>query len=199
MMMPKPKAALVVVSPSTDLAQQWATRITRLCGEGMAKWIQVGAELIAAKKPLDHGGWGRMFKGHPQQVAAPLPLSRATAFRLMSIAQHGVLSNVAHAQQLPPSWTTLGELASLDESLVSRALADGRIHPEMKRTEATQLRQGSSSRKQKPAPWTLEAALSRLARALERELRHARGKDRWRIGEFLRQQAHFLKQPQDEV
>lgn len=117
----------------TDLAQQWATRINRHGGDAVAAVLAMGADLIAAKKQLQHGGWERMFAGHRESVSEPLRFSVSTAKRLMLIAAHPVLTNRAHVHALPSSWGTLYELTKVDKKILTAALAEGRITPSMER------------------------------------------------------------------
>ena len=50
---------------------------------------------MKAKADLPHGEWGLLFEREL------VPFGRTTAARLMAIAEHPVLSNVAHVQHLP--------------------------------------------------------------------------------------------------
>ena len=92
-----------VVAP--DLAQppQWATRINRQMGEAVEAILATGRALAEAKKALKHGGWERLFAGHPEAVREPVGLSVSTAKRMMFVAENKVISNRAHGHALPPS------------------------------------------------------------------------------------------------
>jgi hypothetical protein len=50
---------------------------------------------------------------HPT-VQTELPFGRNAAHRYKSIAEHEILSNMAHAPLLPPSWMTLYELTKIN-------------------------------------------------------------------------------------
>jgi hypothetical protein len=52
------------------------------------------------------------------------------------IAKHPVLSKATHVSCLPPEWGTLYELTKLDDAILERALAEGRIHPDLQRDVA---------------------------------------------------------------
>ena len=45
--------------------------------------------------------------------------------RLMQIARNPVLTNIAHARLLPPSWYTVFELSRLPDQMLLDALRDG--------------------------------------------------------------------------
>jgi len=108
-------------------AEQWADQICTQLGKSIESIIDVGRLLSKAKAGLTHGEWGRIFN---QKL---VPFSQNTAGRLMAIANHPVLANSAQMQNLPPSWGTLYDLATLPEPTLKHALSDGLITPEMTR------------------------------------------------------------------
>ena len=69
-----------------------------------------------------------------------MPFSAATAEQLIAIARHPILANPDHAQNLPPSWTTLYRLSRLSEREVEAGIASGAIHAGMQRKDAMALR-----------------------------------------------------------
>jgi hypothetical protein len=152
------------------LPQQWATRINRHVVTVVEGIVATGRDLIAAKKQLGHGGgWVQMFPGRSDSVAEPVRFSIRTADRFMAIANHALLSNSTHASNLPPSWMTLYELAkTVPEETVRKALADGRIHPDMQRREVAQLR-GKKPRPTLPTPRGEESERARR-RELARQI-----------------------------
>ncbi len=115
-------------------AEQWADRICVQLGESVESIIEVGRLLVKAKSDLAHGEWGRMFEDEL------VPFSRQTAFRLMAVAEHPQLSNVAHGQHLPPSWRTLYELTKVEPKRLTAAFKDGLITPDMPRKAVAALR-----------------------------------------------------------
>ncbi len=60
-----------------------------------------------------------------------LPFKIGTAQRLMLIAADQRLRNAALGPYLPPHWRALYELTKWDDKSLTRALGEGRIHPEM--------------------------------------------------------------------
>jgi hypothetical protein len=84
--------------------------------------LETGKQLIAAKAALPHGQFSYLIYNE-------LPFSDSTVDRLMVIARHPVLSNSAHARNLPNHWTTLAELSRLPPKKVAAYIKDGTISP----------------------------------------------------------------------
>ena len=61
--------------------------------------------------------------------------SRQTAFRLIMIARHHVISDVTHVQRLPPHWGTLYELTKIPAHELEAHLKNGRITPWMQQSD----------------------------------------------------------------
>jgi hypothetical protein len=112
--------------------------------------IEVGKLLMQAKRLCDHGEFLRLFYGHENAVTDPVPFAAETAQRLMAIAENKVLSNAAHAQHLPQSWTTLYELTKLDDETLNAGIKSGEINPEMTRAEASALRSDPVKKPEQP-------------------------------------------------
>jgi len=118
--------------------QEWATMVNR---EWMKKkgYISAGARLAVAKRVVPHGQWGQLFKKDPQAVARPLLMSDRTAERLIRLARHPTLkelvANPSHGSNLPPSWRTLAELASLHPKVLEWLLAEGHLHAKTTRKQ----------------------------------------------------------------
>jgi hypothetical protein len=191
--------ALKVVQPiptqlmKADLPQQWANKINGHLKTSVESILAMGRDLIAAKKQLGHGKWRTMFAGRPDSVPEPLRFGRTTAHYLMNIANNRILSNVQHAEHLPPSWYTLSQLATIEEARLEQAITDGEVTPEMSRKDVKKLRPAKA-----PQGWNLDGARFRLNRAIDRELQHCKNKkDRYEIGALLRQRAHYLRPPSE--
>ncbi len=127
-------------------AEQWAARISTQLGKTVESIIEVGRLLVKAKADLAHGEWGRLFDKEL------LPFSRETAFRLMKVSQHQILSNVTHAQHLPPRWDSLYELTKVEPKRLTAAFKDGTITPDMKRRDVKALLPHRPARDRRPAP-----------------------------------------------
>jgi hypothetical protein len=125
---------------ATGELERWAGEINERLSRAVGEVIDAGRLLLEAKARLRHGDWARLFQGHPDAVPNAVPVSVNTAQRLMAIARHPILSNPAHAQRLPRSWTTLYELTKIDGPTLREGLAEGRIHPGLDRRHAAALR-----------------------------------------------------------
>jgi hypothetical protein len=121
-------------------AQDYADVVIRCLEFAAEHVLKAGDTLIKAKAKLDHGEWLRMFRGHPQAVARPIPFTARTGQMLMKIAAHPILSDANHGSYLPRSWRTLYELTKWPEPLLEKAIAEGQIHAGMERQKVLQLR-----------------------------------------------------------
>ena len=134
--------SVLMKSPRTE---QWATRIRAQLGKSVESIIEIGRLLLKAKNDLVHGEWGRLFEDEL------VPFGRQTAFRLMAIADHPQLSNVAHAQHFPPAWYTLYELTKVPSPILKNAFRDGVITPDMPRKAVQELVVRLGKRDERPA------------------------------------------------
>jgi hypothetical protein len=57
------------------------------------------------------------------------PFTATTAERLMAIGRNSNIANRAHAQHLPPSWTTLYEPTELPDEVLEQKIVQGTINP----------------------------------------------------------------------
>src|SRR5262245_41356896 len=99
---------------------EFAARIRGRAEKDVESYVATGKDLVAAKKALPHGEFESM-------VREDLGWDPSTARRFMDIAKHPVLSNRAHVHDLPTKWSTLAALAKVEQSVLEKALADGRI------------------------------------------------------------------------
>jgi hypothetical protein len=99
--------------------------------KGADTFFQTGRYLIEAKAELDRDQYGALIK-------LRLAFDQSVAKKLICVASNPLLG--AHVHQLPPCWSTLYELTKLGDDVLKAALADGAIHPGMKRKEAVALR-----------------------------------------------------------
>src|SRR5262245_41856504 len=148
----------------------WASRINAQLGMAVEAIISTGRELIAAKAALKHGEWERMFASHPNAIANPLRFSVRTAQKLVTIAEHPLLSNASNWTGLPPKWTTLYQLSKLPVALLEHALAEGDITPDFEATDVRELAGKARDPGAKDKPATQAAALSALDRDIERHM-----------------------------
>jgi hypothetical protein len=118
---------------NSDPIEVWKDRITAAWQKGVASIVETGKLLVEAKAQVDHGEWTRL-------IESELPFDRTTAFRLITIAQHPIVSNVANWQHLPTSWRTLYELTKVDQKLLSEKLESGEINAKTDGKSAKALR-----------------------------------------------------------
>jgi hypothetical protein len=129
----------VVILPEMSL-QGLADQITEASGEAVEKILLIGRLFLAANKAKRHGGWGRMFKGHPQAIERPVRYSVTKAKMYMKVAQHPTLSNRNLGYDLPPSLSALYQLTFIPEPLLSQLIAEGIITPDITKAGAIALR-----------------------------------------------------------
>lgn len=137
---------LPLVDPSA-----WAKRILDSWRDAVAGIVRTGQLLAEAKAALPHGEFTAM-------VREQLPFTPRTAQRLMRIGAHPVLADPTHGSLLPVSWRTLDELAKLPEPVLRRALADGRVRPDMRRDEAHALRPEPKAASREPMPFPAQGS-----------------------------------------
>lgn len=140
-------------APAPLSVEEWATRIRENRTGSVQAIVTVGRDLIEAKATLHHGEFEPMVRS--------IPMNPRSAQRYMRIAKHPVLSDATHASLLPPSWSTLAELARVDPKRVKKAIGDGIVHPEMDRHMVLVLarqKRGQSRRRPADAPKRNEEA-----------------------------------------
>jgi hypothetical protein len=120
-----------VLDPRTP--DEWAQVIRADLARAVEGIIAAGLHLIEAKALFAHGEW-------LPWIEQSLPITPRTVQRLMEIAQHAVLSNATLTSYLPPNWSTLYELVPIPAPQLERAITDGEVHPELKQSEARDLR-----------------------------------------------------------
>lgn len=91
--------------------------------------LYIGQTLIEAKETLGTAAWLAM-------VETELGWKRSSAYTLIRLARHPVLSASNNIGRLPASWGTLELLARLDPQDVERGIETGTINPGMTRHEA---------------------------------------------------------------
>jgi hypothetical protein len=128
-------------APPVRTLEDWADYIGEAHRKEVEAIILKGRRLLEANEALPYGDWEKLFKGHPNAVANPIPFSVATAKMYMAICTHPVLSNRNLSNDLPTSWRTLYELTLLPESVLLANLRNGVIRSETTRAEVHAWRQ----------------------------------------------------------
>ena len=121
------KNADVACSAGAD----WAERLNEQYNDWRNKTvegvIQLGKNLLTAKKDIGHGRFSRWCDEH-------LEFGRRAAQTFMRIAAWAE-SNAQHAALLPPDWTAIDHITRLDDETLTEWVADGTIHPNARRED----------------------------------------------------------------
>ena len=119
------RASLVALRPPPgSSAKVWASHISTCWRATFEGILETGRLLIAAKEALPHGEFGPM-------VTNDLHFDKRMVERLMVIAADARISNASNSTFLPPVWTTLYDLTSLDDEKFEAGIKDGTIRPDM--------------------------------------------------------------------
>ena len=124
-----------VISANTvaqPAATKYAQRITNFQRKGVESIVECGRLLIAAKNELKHGEFLKMIENN-------LPFKRSTAQAFMKIANDKRITKNQHAGCLPAHWSTLIKLTQLPDAAFEARIADGTIHPGLKRRPAVEM------------------------------------------------------------
>lgn len=112
-------------------SDEWAALIKADLGRAVESIVAAGRHLIEAQAAVNYGEW--------LPLVEKIGISSSTAERLMSIARNPVLTNSAHAPNLPTSRETLYRLSKLEPDVLEPAIADGSVTPDMNRDDAAAL------------------------------------------------------------
>jgi len=177
-------------------ADYWAPRISAEWRKSVEGIVRVGLALAVAKESCEHGEFLRLFKGHPEAVADPVPFGEDTAERLMKVASHPVLADSAHGRSLPQSWRTLYELTKLEDEQILAGIKAGEIGPEMTRSQAAALRVEPIARPDKAPHEEFEEAMEKV---VSRFIGRLRARDQFdSVRRCLRELIEFLTSEEAE-
>lgn len=101
--------------------------------------IETGKRLRSAQTELGVHAFKAMFSDDRPNDARP-PFGYRTAMGLMAVAEHPVISNENMHGSLPTSWSVLEELTRVPVPLLTEAIEQKRIHPEISKTEIRKLK-----------------------------------------------------------
>lgn len=146
--------ALPEATATTSL-QNYADQFTREWRKAHEGIIKGGQVLTQAKAAEGHGGFMKLFKGHPQAVARPMPITLHTGEKLMRIAGNAALANSTNWSSLPIAIDTLDVLRQLPEKFIESYIARGFVSPDMTGIDARTLLYGNKER------------LTRMAQAIQ--------------------------------
>jgi N6-adenosine-specific RNA methylase IME4 len=123
---------ITVITPDVTEAAEYIGASWR---QGVESIIETGKRLIEKREQFkDKPGKWSLLLGRGDE-APLLPFLKTHAYRLIAIAEDQRL--VPHVGQLPSDSYTLHKLTRLSDDHFSALLEDGRIHPGMKRNEAS--------------------------------------------------------------
>ena len=108
------------------IPRAWARMIRARWRDSVEAIFDVGRLLVRAKAALPHGEWCEM-------VEKQLPFKARAARKLMDIANDERLLDRSRWTQLPPHWTTLYELTTLDDEMFDEVFTQGTVTPDMPR------------------------------------------------------------------
>jgi hypothetical protein len=128
---PTPPAARTV----DEIMNEGSLRVTAGLNKSVEGIIDAGRAMLDTHEELKphHGAWSK-FVG-TDEAPGVLPVGYRTAYRLMDIGK-AAERLLTHVSSLPPSWSTMAELARLPAETFKRGIEGGLINPGMERLEA---------------------------------------------------------------
>ena len=123
---------VTIIEPDVSEAAEYIAKAWRQGVEGI---IETGRRLIEIRERFigEPGKWSMLIGAHDYEPL--LPFGKTHAYRLIAIAECPRL--FPHVGTLPSDSFTLHKLTQLSDDRFTKLLEDGRIHPGMKRNEAS--------------------------------------------------------------
>lgn len=147
------KTSEPVGKPAVALASAVHKAWTRFEGtlrKGLEDGIAVGHALNELRAACKHGEFGRWFSDHEQPHEKAFPFAASWGRKLMTMAEHPVISNRSHANDLPADLETVYQLATLTAPALEAAIEAGKVTPATTRAEAKAIRKESEPEPQEP-------------------------------------------------
>lgn len=116
--------------------QQWAMAINTARDKSVNAILEVGRLLVLAKDELPHGHFLRLFKGQPEAVRDPIPMTPRMAQLYIAVAKRFGPMEAKCISHLPPCVGTLYELSHIKPDLLEALIANGGVHPGLHRYQA---------------------------------------------------------------
>jgi hypothetical protein len=117
--------------------QEYASEIGGLWKRAQDSFIKIGQYLALAKQTLEHGEYEAM-------ITSDLPFDPRTAYIIRQAAQ-AVVSGRLPRERLPPSYSVIYQLATLDDDGLRDAEKDGLIRPDVRRSEVVEWKKRRSA------------------------------------------------------
>ena len=134
------KAVIVTGRPRKEWAKKIAASWKLACASAIGSFIETGRLLTAAKADLEHGEWLKLIGS--KHAEGELPFQKGVTQKLMALARDPFLQKPLNARLLPPDYTTLYALATLNRRFPETFDAwveDGRITPSLQRNEISKV------------------------------------------------------------
>jgi len=133
-------AGILVISPVSDRVAPKCNSVPRWIEYIAPDFVQSNVSTIAgAKKLIEAKKALKRSRGSFRGLVEALGMDLDKAECLVVIARHPVLSDSAHARNLPLSWMTQFTLAKISAEVLAQLIADGTVHPDLERKEAQRL------------------------------------------------------------
>lgn len=101
--------------------------------------VELGRTLIEAKEQLPHGEFGKLFQDHATPIEGAMPFVSSWARKVMSLAEHDLISNRSHENDLPHDLNQVYQLSCVDADTLKAAIERGEVRPDMTRAETKHL------------------------------------------------------------
>lgn len=144
--------ALADAKVTLTTPHDYAAEISRLWADAQRRFLEIGHHLLKAKENLPHGEFLPMLE-------RDLPFSRSVANRLMAVAA-AVKQEVIPPRLVPIAYSVAYQVVTLPAETLQQAVAEGKIRPDMTRSEAEALR--PKKKTHAPAPDDERAELDAL-------------------------------------
>ena len=107
------------VISTKNMIDDYASKITQKWRNSVESIIDTGKLLLESSQNLSPKEF--------QTLVEQLPMSFTTIQKLISIGQNNYLEK--QVNHLPPHWTTIYEISTLDKGVIEEGISTGFIHP----------------------------------------------------------------------
>lgn len=125
-----------------DTREEFAREISGHWSQAQQKFVMIGRYLNRAKECLPHGEFDAM-------ISSDLPFSRQIAYQLRVVAQ-AIDAGRLPVNNLPPSYSTIYQVAKLSDTELEEARDSGLIRPDVTRREVLAFQRSVKKRKTVP-------------------------------------------------
>jgi hypothetical protein len=111
----------LAVSLAGAVRKAWG-RFEGALRKGLEEGIAVGRALNDLRAASKHGEFGRWFSDHEQPNEGAFPFASSWGRKLMAMAEHPVIGNRSHENDLPTDLNTVYELATMTAPALEAAI-----------------------------------------------------------------------------